>query len=238
MMYHSVVFGDKNTWDDWHIVPSSRPTFSMPEVKENFVDIPGADGIIDLTDSLIKRPTYKNREGDFEFIVVNDYGEWSERYSEIANFLHGRAMKCYLEDDPGYYYQGRFSVNNWKSDRNWSLITISYNVEPYKYDKFSDDSDWQYRPLIISRGPLNNYRVFEVNSSASQIVTVRERWIRPIITVTSNITLLHTFDGTSTTYSLTPGVNEPNGLVLKSGVNTLAFSGEGSITLDCRGGCL
>lgn len=237
-MYHSVVFGDKNTWDDWHIVPSTRPTFSMPAVKENYVDIPGADGVIDLTDSLIKRPTYKNREGEFEFIVVNDYGEWSERYSEIANFLHGRAMKCYLEDDPGYYYQGRFSVNNWKSDRNWSSITINYNVEPYKYEKFTGESGWLYKPFEKSRGVLDNYRVFETGDSASQIVTVRERWIRPIITVTSDANLTHTFDGMSESYSLMPGANKPEGLILKNGVNTLGFSGGGSIILDCRGGYL
>lgn len=238
MMYHSVVFGDKNTWDDWHIVPSSRPTFSMPEVKENFVDIPGADGIIDLTDSLIKRPTYKNREGDFEFIVVNDYGEWSERYSEIANFLHGRAMKCYLEDDPGYYYQGRFSVDNWKSDKNWSLITIKYNVEPYKYDKFSGVSGWTYNPYRMDRGVLGDYRTFEAGNSTDQTVTVRERWIKPVITTEAQSTMNHTFGGTTTSYSLVKGKNKIDSLILKSGVHTFNFSGGGTVTLDCRGGRL
>ena len=30
--YHSVVFGEKNTWDDWHLVPSSRPVINPPDV--------------------------------------------------------------------------------------------------------------------------------------------------------------------------------------------------------------
>ena len=26
-MYHSITIGDKNTWDDWHLIPATRPLF-------------------------------------------------------------------------------------------------------------------------------------------------------------------------------------------------------------------
>lgn len=29
----SVTFGDKNTWDDWKIIPSIRPVFTPPKQK-------------------------------------------------------------------------------------------------------------------------------------------------------------------------------------------------------------
>ena len=41
-------------------------------------------------------------------------------------------MRAVLEDDPEYYYEGRFSVNSWKSDKTHSSITINYSVAPYK----------------------------------------------------------------------------------------------------------
>ena len=64
---HSVVFGNKDSWKDWHLIPSSRPVFVMPEVKTNFVDIPGSDGGIDLSEVLSGYPVYKNRNGSFKF---------------------------------------------------------------------------------------------------------------------------------------------------------------------------
>lgn len=132
-MYHSITFGDKNTWEDWHLVPSSRPLFNPPSVKTKIIDIPGGNGSLDLSDSLTKYPLYNNREGDIEFIVMNDYWEWYEAYSTIMNYLHGKTMIAILEDEPDYYYVGRFSVNSWKSQKDYSRITISYSVKPFKY---------------------------------------------------------------------------------------------------------
>ena len=57
---------------------------------------------------------------------------WGVLYSEIMAYLHGKRMRAVLEDDPGYYYEGRFAVNEWKSEANWSSIVIDYEVEPYK----------------------------------------------------------------------------------------------------------
>ena len=131
-MYHSITFGDKNTWDDWHLIPKSRPVFNPPAVKTRFVEIPGGNGSLDLTSALLGRASYKNRTGSFEFIVENGFKEWSVLYSEIMAYLHGKRMRAVLEDDPEYYYEGRFAVNEWKSEANWSSIVIDYEVEPYK----------------------------------------------------------------------------------------------------------
>lgn len=139
-MYHSITFGDKNTWTDWHLVPSSRPVINPPKPKVQYVDIPGADGSIDITESLAGRPVFEDREGSLEFIVLNDFNvdnynyNWIDVYTSIMQYLHGRRMKMILEDDPNYYYDGRFTVNSWKSDQNNSTITIDYRVSPYKYE--------------------------------------------------------------------------------------------------------
>ena len=143
-MYHSITFSQigsdpwvmqtgKNTWDDWHLVPSSRPLFDPPSVKEHIVDIPGKDGVLDFTESLTGFPIYNRREGSIEFIVMNGYQEWYELYSAISIFLHGKVLRAVLEDDPDYYYEGRFTVNSWKSEKDYSRITIGYKVSPFKW---------------------------------------------------------------------------------------------------------
>lgn len=138
-MYHSVTFGNKNSYDEWRLVPSSRPVINPPKPKVQYVDIPGADGSIDLTESLAGRPVFEDREGSLEFIVLNEFNvdnytyNWIDVYSSIMQYLHGQRMTLVLEDEPEYYYEGRFTVNSWKSDQNNSTITIDYRLSPYKY---------------------------------------------------------------------------------------------------------
>lgn len=131
-MYHSITFGNKNTWNDWHLIPTSRPVFGLPSLKKKTLDIQGGDGILDLTEALTGYPLFNNREGSFEFIVMDDHRPWYETYSMISNYLHGQRMKAVLEDEPEYYYEGRFTVNSWKSEKSFSKITIDYSVAPYK----------------------------------------------------------------------------------------------------------
>lgn len=164
-MYHSITFGDKNTWDDWHLVPASRPTFSMPPLQERYVDIPGLNGPVDLTEAITGYPVYGNRTGSFEFIVMNDWydsdgtltrGRWQERYSEIANYLHGRSMKAWLEDDPEYYYEGRFKLAEWRSEKDYSRISIEYNVGPYKWYSTDTSEPWLWDPFSFETGVIGN----------------------------------------------------------------------------------
>ena len=144
-MYHSITFGDKNTWNDWHLVATSRPVFNPPSLKRKTLDIPGGDGLIDVSEALTGYPVYNNREGSFEFAVMNDYWEWQEAYSSISDYIHGQKMIAFLEDDPSYYYEGRFTVSNWKSDKNYSLITIDYDVNHAHIGLVAVDPEFQYK---------------------------------------------------------------------------------------------
>jgi len=156
MAYHSITFGNKNTFDDWHLVPSSRPLFNPPKQKITLMDIPGSDGTLDLSETLTGYPVYNNREGSLEFIVLNDFKEWQNTYSDIMDYIHGRVMNAILEDDPNYYYKGRFSINEWKSDKDHSKITIDYVTEPYKLLKLSSIEDatlaQSFKNIVIDSG--------------------------------------------------------------------------------------
>jgi hypothetical protein len=151
-LYHSITFGNKNTWDDWHIVPSSRPVFNPPSLKRKILDIPGADCSIDLSESLTGYPVYENRVGSLEFIVMNGYKQWYQTYSDIMDYLHGQTMRVILEDDREYFYEGRFTVNEWKSDKDWSRIVIDYNLGPYKWLLHASLDDWEWDPFNFYTG--------------------------------------------------------------------------------------
>ena len=194
-MYHSITFIDVddatkrvNTWEDWHLVPSSRPVIVPPKVQTKYVDIPGADGSLDLTDYLAGRPTFANREGTIEFTVLNNYNierykyNWSRLYSDIMDYLHGKRKLMILEDNPHYYYKGRFSVDSWATDQHNSKITIGYNLWPYKTHTYmfmgTDFEYGEYDLNDLSRDPISaNFKRFDGPklSNAPNRSAVREK---------------------------------------------------------------
>lgn len=206
-MYHSVTFGEKNTWDDWRLVPVSRPLFNPPAQKVKTLEIPGGDGLIDLSTALSGYPVYQNRTGSMEFYVMNDFKPWQTAYSDIMDYLHGQTMRAVLEDDPEYFYEGRFTVNAWKSEKDWSKIVIDYSVGPYKWSAQSSTDDWlwdtfnfqngvirsaffknirvregktlekSYRAMLFGRAPV--CPVFRVASSAGN--GVHARFVNPVL---------------------------------------------------------
>ncbi len=234
-MYHSVTFGTKNTWDDWHLIPTSRPLFNPPSVKTNLIEIPGGDGALDLTTALAGRPLYKNRTGSLEFYVDNNFLDWTVLYSEIMVYLHGQKMRAVLEDDPSYYYEGRFAINAWKSNKERSSLVIDYDVNPYKKDILGTDEEWIWDTFNFETGVIRYYKDLPVSGSLSVTVIVDMMPVSPTIT-TSAAGMTVSFSGE--TYNLSKGVNHIPEIVLPQGSNVLTFTGSGTITIGQTGGRL
>lgn len=234
-MYHSITFGEKNTWDDWHLIPRTRPVFNPPAVKTRFVEIPGGDGSLDLTTALPGRASFQNRTGSFEFIAENGFRDWSALYSEIMAYLGGKRMKAILEDDPQYYYEGRFRLNEWKSEENWSSIVIEYEVGPYKKNLISAGDDWLWDTFNFETDVIRSYENLPVNDSLEVVIIGDDMPVSPII-IASAEGMSVVFEGQ--TYSLQKGSNYIPELTIQDGENTMVFSGEGTVTIKCERGRL
>lgn len=70
-MYHSIIISGKNTFDEWGLVPTSRPVINPPEVKTTYVDLPSSHGQLDYTDLLLAETPYGQRKGSWEFYITN-----------------------------------------------------------------------------------------------------------------------------------------------------------------------
>lgn len=143
-----------NSWNDWFIVPSSRPSIVQPTPKEERLDLPGANGDIDLTSILTGYPVFNNRTGTIEFVAMNTTRNWSDRYSKLASFLNGQKMYMILLDDPLWYYEGRFTIKDWESDPKWSKISVSYTLYPYKRALTRVDEDYLWDSLDFDDGVI------------------------------------------------------------------------------------
>lgn len=237
-MYHSITFGDKNTWTDWHLIPSSRPIFNLPPLKTRFVDIPGANGQLNMSGISTGRPIYGPRTGSLEFVVMNGYLNWEESYSNIMNYLHGRTMTAILEDDPDFYYEGIFTVNQWQSSKVFSLITIDYNLNPYKLSNSGTLDYWLWDPFDFEIGIVTDnvdYENVVINGPDSHTMTIIGSPKASALRVSATTaTMTVKFKGT--VYPIPKGISFIPGIMLLDGVNTLTFSGYGAVTIDYRGG--
>lgn len=161
-MYHSVNIGDKNTWDDWCLIPEEQIIIPPPAQKTNFIDIPGASGSLDMSEALTGYPTFSNRTGSMSFLIMNNYQtnlpqcnpkRVHKLAEDIMEYLHGKKFKMILEDDPLYYYEGRFTLGEVTPDPNWSKLSIEYNLNPYKWSIFNSvDTEWLWDPFSFVDG--------------------------------------------------------------------------------------
>lgn len=159
----------RHTFLDWFLSPVERPSIDKAEVKENYIEIPGTNGGLDLTESLTGSPLYKYIEGTFEFKILNDRKlpilnnkceltkekeiTWEYLNRDIRSFLNGKERYMMLEDDPSWFYKGRFTVGRYDSSETAnSKITIAYKVYPFKrlsINKKSFETYFDAQPLRV-----------------------------------------------------------------------------------------
>lgn len=226
----------KHTWKDWRLVPTSRPVIAPPDVKENYIDISGADGYIDLTESLTGDVKYKNRTGSIEFLVENKES-WELVYSNILDYLHGQKKKMILDDDQGYYYIGRFSINEWKSEKFKSKIVINYNIDPYKYEQKSSLEDWEWDTFNFETGYIRDYKDIEIVGKRNVEIDGTRKTIVPTIiaTIPEGKTLTVYSSINYQVVTLVSGKNKNPYLKIPMEGVRYTFSGVGKISIDYRG---
>lgn len=219
---HSMILNGKHTWEDWHLIPEQKPIIPPPALREKYVDIPGANGQIDLTEALTGHPTFHQRTGSVRFLVDISQWSWEDAYTTIMNELHGRQVQMVLTDEPDWYYIGRVTVNSFESGQGLSRITLNYNVSPFRY----------------STKRMIGYDDLTVNSSLEIEVVMPgvPAYQTPVISSTAAMTLtVEREDGYEAEINILAQDNKQYyTAILGPGVNTLTFTGNGKVSLDIR----
>lgn len=227
-----------NTYEDWKIVPSSRPLIEPPKVNTKYVKATGASGSIDLTTINSSRPTYQSRQGSWDFYVLNNlfdddtYDEWFVRYEDIMQAIHGKKFKVFLEDDTEYYWICRLAVKEWKSPKDYSRIQISYVAEPYKYPVNTDTStaEWKWKELF---GNIIYYGKFHVATSKARNLINPEDINKSVDVYTTTGTTVQFPDGTSVALGVG---STPAAFEIEPGDNHMIFVSGGDVTISYEKG--
>ena len=101
---YGVTFNGKHSLRDYGLYLSTRPIIGNPEPRLYQLEIPGRDGLLDLTKSVTGTVTYSNRTLEFEFASMKNISEQVALRNALNNDLHGKEVKVILDEDSNYYY--------------------------------------------------------------------------------------------------------------------------------------
>lgn len=251
-----------NTLKDWFLVPLGRPVINPPMQKRSTIDIPGANGILDLSNSLTHYPVFENRTGQIPFAVLNDKPghDWLTVYTKIMKFLQGNTVKMFLEDDQKFYYEGQVWVDNWDSrnDGTWSEVTLAYDLQPYRRAIYSSTDDWLWDPFnfetdVITQTVFTNIEVDSedwVEHDFTGLIDMMPVMPKFTVTPDDGQAIYAQLYNTDLYKQQWKNVNGGNALeskiyydcilceVTPESVIKMAFKGHGHVTMDFRSGRL
>lgn len=227
-----VTFGTKHSYRDFGLILSSK-TISLPKAKTKTVEVPGADGVIDLTESLIDDIKYKNRSLQFTFTVIDPMASWAAVLSAVTNYIHGRRMRIYMDWDRNYYYEGRCSVNQFKSNKRTSTIVVDCDCDPYKIEKNSASDPWIWDTFSFVDGIIYLNKAVVNGTKAVNLIN-RRKIVSPTFICSASMTV--TFN--DVTYYLPQGTTTVLDIRLQEGDNLVVFNGKGTVQIDYKGGSL
>lgn len=175
--------------------------------KTNYIDIPGADGKLDLTESF-GEVKYSNRSISFKFVTR---GNHDDVYDNVMNALNGKLFNIELSDDKGYFFRGRISVSDWSEDNAFGYLNITADCEPYRYKKEVTKTS-----ITLTADPQN---ITLINNG---------RTVMPKFTATGkgSITLNENIVEFSASEFTNPFIT------LKNGSTTLSVKGDGSLGIE------
>lgn len=201
------IFGSRHSVDDYRAI-MNYARITTPTVKENYVDIPGGNSSLDLTEA-VSGVTFNDGQISFKFTFFNE-----EDRSRMRNDLHGRKLQIVLEREPEYFYDGRLFCRDGDYTGCIFELYIDARVAPYKQEK----------QMTLH---------MEEITAAKDILLDNDRMPSiPVITVEGNIRL--TYGGISV--QLSDGVYTIPEITLLDGLNRIHAEGKGSLKLQYRKG--
>lgn len=211
-------FGGVHSYRDLHLIQAAVEV-EPAEPRFNFIEVPGADGAKDFSESPAGRVVFNTREIKWTFKLYPG-DRWAAKYMQVCNAINGRACNITLDDDPDYYYVGRVMVEEHAADGILHTITVVATCQPYKL---------KHAGAIVDAALTTAYTTMQLVNSRMPVV--------PTIEVSAATTL----QWNGNTFSLTPGTHRLLDIMLVEGVNSLqakTVSGTGTITVTYREGAL
>lgn len=133
---HRLIVDDVDLATEFQLILVDGYELQPPEPKIYTVDIPGGNGVIDLTEALGGDVAFSNRKQRFTFKCIYA-NQFETTKTKVSNFLHGKRFEYKISWDVEYVYRGRFSIISYShmglAKGILGEIVIEIDADPYKY---------------------------------------------------------------------------------------------------------
>lgn len=137
-----------HSYRDWHLYVANNDCIGEPKQYTNYIEIPGRDGMIDLSEALSTKPIFTSREIKIYLAGFRDTTNWDAVISGFRNHVMGRVCRITFDTDSQYYWRGRIAVTDFKGVKEFGKFLVSMpDADPYKYSVVSSADPWLWNPF-------------------------------------------------------------------------------------------
>lgn len=182
----------------------------------NLAFVPGRSGPLDLTDAVFGDQFFSYRPISISFGGLQAPEDWDTFISAFRNLFEGKTVQLEFETDPGWYWTGRCSIEDFEHVQSIGMFHMNINyADPYKYKEISESLTADSEGTTVT-------------------LNVTRRRVVPLVTTDSAITIEYNGDS----FDFETGAHKNSGLVLAAGTNTLVVTGEADVIISYLDGSL
>lgn len=205
-----------HTGNDLDLVQEKKE-IGKPEIQSHTVEVPGRNGLLNLTKSLTGKVAYTNRKLEFQY-----FGDGSRAelllLDDLFSEYHGETVRIIDDDRPNHYYEGEMSVST-EIHGNYITIELEVDAQPFRMKR--------------------DKTIYQESIVGNKTITIRNEGVETIPTITvDNISgdMTIEFNGLST--RLSSGSYTREVFTLQRGTNTFQLYGDGNITVEYQEGAI
>lgn len=210
------ILNGKGTWTDYEL--SLDPGYVIPDANPIalYVEVPGRNGSLDLSESLTGSMTYSDRDGfSARFTIIKDRASCEALRQQLTLDLHGKKVTIVEPNDSSHYFVGRLRVSRLEFQGVTGHIEITGRLEPYRYKN---------AVTVVSHA---------VTTTKSIVLTNEQKPVIPTIVTDASVQIVH---GTNS-YSINAGTHTLP-IVLVQGDNAITINGTATVTFTYQEGAL
>lgn len=202
-----------HTGNDLDLVQEKKE-IGKPKIQSYTVEVPGRNGLLNLTKGLTGRVMYNNRSLSFQYFGTGTRSRLLELDTLMSRY-HGQTIRIIDDDHPDHYYEGEVSVDT-EFKSNYIIISLTVDAQPFRLKTAK----------TVRSQTLNGSVTLRLENESIEVY--------PVITVTAETSI--TFNGA--TFKLSAGSYTSENILFKAGTNVLEVSGTGKITIEYQEGAI
>lgn len=201
----------KHTGTDFDMVQEVK-NIDMPEVQSYKVEVPGRNGLVNLTSALTGRVTYKNRPIHLEYFRDGPRYQRANLKNQLSVY-HGQTVEIHDDDLITHHYVGECSVS-YEDYPAYMRVIIDIDAYPFQIKNTATSTainltDTPRTLTVPNYGNIAVVPTVKVPANANAVIVQNDK-----------------------TYQLSPGNYTIPDLMLEPGNNSFTVSGSGTIYIQ------